>query len=274
VAAGWLVARTLVVFLFAVVPGVGAAQATPPEEMRGPGDHTEAAIPSLAGAMSGNYTVSAFPRMLLSNLAALASRRTVAPLMLGGGFTLAARALDRDVNDAVAHRIEGIGDIGDAMGHRIVFMTGTVGLFVAGQLAPDGRFRRATFDLAQGFVINSAITAAMKRSVGRQRPDTSNYRSFPSGHTSSFFTVATVLDRHFGSPVGIPATVVATFVAVSRVEDHEHFLSDVVAGGFIGYIVGRTVTGRLNRIGTGKQPFHVSALAVPRGAGLSLMVSF
>ena len=37
-------------------------------------------------------------------------------------------------------------------------------------------------------------------------------------------TAAIILNAHFGPKVGIPAAIGAAFVAISRVEDNEHFL--------------------------------------------------
>ena len=42
--------------------------------------------------------------------------------------------------------------------------------------------------------------------------------------------------------IGIPAYVLASMTAVARMEDHRHFASDVVAGAFLGVIIGKLVT--------------------------------
>jgi len=63
----------------------------------------------------------------------------------------------------------------------------------------------------------------------------------PSGHTTVAFASATVLQRHFGWKVGVPAYAVATYVAASRVEQKHHYLSDVAFGAALGIAAGRTV---------------------------------
>ncbi len=86
---------------------------------------------------------------------------------------------------------------------------------------------------------NGVATDLLKRSVGRQRPDKSDRRSFPSGHTSHSFTVATVFNELYGPKIGVPAYLVAAVVAVSRINDNKHYLSDVIFGAGLGTVIGR-----------------------------------
>ena len=84
--------------------------------------------------------------------------------------------------------------------------------------------------------------------VARPRPtrvDWATHASgwaFPSGHTTAAFASATVLHRHFGWKVGLPAYGAATYVAASRVQGKRHYLSDVAFGAALGVVAGRTVT--------------------------------
>jgi len=68
--------------------------------------------------------------------------------------------------------------------------------------------------------------------VNRTRPN-GGHQSFPSGHTASAFAGAAFLQRRYGWKVGVPACFAATFVGYSRVESHNHYTSDVVAGAAI-----------------------------------------
>ena len=63
----------------------------------------------------------------------------------------------------------------------------------------------------------------------------------PSGHTSSTFALAAVLHHEYGAAVGIPLYGLGVGVAYSRLEDGEHYLSDVVMGGVLGLVIGHTV---------------------------------
>ena len=59
--------------------------------------------------------------------------------------------------------------------------------------------------------------------------------AFPSGHASTTFASASVLEAHFGWKFGVPAYAFATYVAASRLHENRHYLSDVVFGGAIGW---------------------------------------
>ena len=87
--------------------------------------------------------------------------------------------------------------------------------------------------------------------------------SFPSGHAAVTFASATVLQRHFGWKVGIPAYAVASYVAASRVQMKRHYLSDVAFGAALGIVAGRTLT-----IGRGDARFAVEPMAAPGGGGI------
>jgi membrane-associated phospholipid phosphatase len=122
-------------------------------------------------------------------------------------------------------------------------------------------------DLIQAQLMAEVLTIGIKQATRRSRPEGTGY-SFPSGHTTVSFASATVLQRHYGWKVGIPAYGVASFVAASRVEMKRHYLSDVAFGAALGIIAGRTVTlGRGHRL-------MLEPIAAPdnagRGAGLGV----
>lgn len=91
-----------------------------------------------------------------------------------------------------------------------------------------------TVQLAKAFVTNFAATEALKFAVGRERPDSSDHCSFPSGHTSTAFQAASFIQIRYGWAAGVPAYVGATFVGFSRVRARRHYTSDVVAGAVLG----------------------------------------
>src|SRR5688572_22338380 len=112
--------------------------------------------------------------------------------------------------------------------------------------------------LAQALSSGVFLTAAIKVTVGRHRPDWSedsntpgSRRSFPSGHATQAFAIATytglylrghVFDKYRGNktlPWWEAATygglaLGATFLAGERVYHNRHHLSDVVVGGLLG----------------------------------------
>ena len=68
--------------------------------------------------------------------------------------------------------------------------------------------------------IMASVVNAIKYTAHVQRPDGSNYKSFPSGHTATAFMAATMMHKEYGdrSPwYSISAYTVATITGVSRI---------------------------------------------------------
>ncbi|HYM81178.1 MAG TPA: phosphatase PAP2 family protein, partial [Candidatus Limnocylindria bacterium] len=69
--------------------------------------------------------------------------------------------------------------------------------------------------------------------------------SFPSGHASVIFELATIASHHARSrPVSILAYTLATTVALQRVEARTHWPSDVFIAAATGHIIAKTITRR------------------------------
>jgi membrane-associated phospholipid phosphatase len=102
--------------------------------------------------------------------------------------------------------------------------------------------KEAAFSLGATF----AVTSGLKLVIEEERPDGSNDKSFPSGHTSSSFAAAATLHKRHGWQVGLPAHAVAAFVGVARVKADKHFVHDVIAGAVIGEAAGWLLTSRKN----------------------------
>ncbi len=92
----------------------------------------------------------------------------------------------------------------------------------------------------RSLVANGVVTITLKYSAQRERPDKSNNVSFPSGHSSDAFTTATSLTYAYGWKAAMIFYPIATYVALSRVADEKHWLSDITAGAFIGVWMGRS----------------------------------
>ncbi len=65
--------------------------------------------------------------------------------------------------------------------------------------------------------------------------------SFPSGHATAGFAIATVMARRYGQHKWVPwvAYGVAGLISVSRIPDMAHFPSDVFLGAALGYTITR-----------------------------------
>lgn len=139
--------------------------------------------------------------------------------------------------------------------HSFIVMSG---IFVYGAFKHDNRCVSTALLALESFTLASLMTRIPKTLVGRQRPDnwegngpyeingpfTGN--SFPSGHTTASFAVASVIATQFRESKWIPVTAysVATLAGLSRIYDNKHWLSDVVAGAAVGTLVGNLVSHR------------------------------
>ena len=90
---------------------------------------------------------------------------------------------------------------------------------------------------AFSLVTMGVVVTGMKYSIKRMRPDNSKRNSFPSGHSAEAFMSATMLYKEYGelSPwVGIGSYGCASLVAVGRMLNNRHWMSDVLFGAGVG----------------------------------------
>ena len=108
----------------------------------------------------------------------------------------------------------------------------------------------------------------LKEIFPEERPDHSDRKSFPSGHSAESFAAAASLENRYGWQAGLPAFAAATFVAVARVEARKHHWYDCVAGAAIG-----TGSGFLL---TSKRDDHIKLVpwGDASGGGLALVARF
>jgi membrane-associated phospholipid phosphatase len=125
-----------------------------------------------------------------------------------------------------------------------------------GMVAGNGKAAMVGRDIVRAQIVSQVIAQAVKFTVQRERPDGSNSQSFPSGHSSSAFATATVLQRHYGWKVGVPAYALGSYVALARMSWNKHHATDVVMGAGLGIASGRTVTMKLggSKFNMGVQP--------------------
>lgn len=198
-------------------------------------------------------------------------------VLLGAGAAAALAAHQGDgyvqthiVNNRTADRIFAPGKV---IGSTYVQIGASVGMWVVGRyiVAPaagesrTNKWSHIGFDLMRAQIVSQTITHAMKTTIRRDRP-TGECCAFPSGHASSAFAAAAVLERHFGYRGSWPAIVGASYVAASRLVDNRHFLSDVVFGAALGTASGWTVVGI-----HGRDTFALYPVPVRGGVMVSLV---
>jgi membrane-associated phospholipid phosphatase len=136
-----------------------------------------------------------------------------------------------------------------------VYGTVTAGILAAGLVSGNADLTRTGGRLAATLALAGASASLGKLVLGRARPNESlaadGYSPFsgqvamPSGHTAMAFALATTLadevDRTWAS-VGL--YTMATAVGWSRVNDDNHWLTDVAAGAVLGITSAKLVSGR------------------------------
>ena len=118
--------------------------------------------------------------------------------------------------------------------------------------------------------VTGAVTMSLKAIRHNEAPNGKNW-AWPSGHTSSSFTIASVLDEFYGPRVGIPAYALASLVAYRMMDAGDHWASDVVFGATLGWVVGHTVAGRHKKLeiaGFEVLPYTVSRSGPVMGVNL------
>jgi len=76
--------------------------------------------------------------------------------------------------------------------------------------------------------------------------------------------VVPIETQHLGWNAAVPTYLIASYVAVSRLHDNRHYLSDVVFGAATGIIVGRSVTWH------GRNNYPIAPVAGPDFLGVSV----
>jgi membrane-associated phospholipid phosphatase len=92
--------------------------------------------------------------------------------------------------------------------------------------------------LTLSMVTSVGTTEGLKRSVHSMRPDGSDNKSFPSGHTAVAFAAVRFMDKRYGQEIASYTPwlyAAATLTGVARVEAQKHHRQDVIAGGALGW---------------------------------------
>jgi membrane-associated phospholipid phosphatase len=224
----------------------------------------------------GRRTLRRFPANLLRGTAGVFHGDNLVPFLVGSTASATGSMFDEEVAEYIADPDHDFGkSLEDGAAPEVVGLA-VAGVFTAGRFVEAPRFRAMSYDLLDAFVVNWAYTSVVKAAVGRERPNGEDSKSFPSGHASNAFALAAVVERHYGWKGGVPAYALASAVAVSRLQRNKHYLSDVMAGATLGYLVGRTVVrvnGRPLEASRGPQ-VSVSPILGRRTRALSLAVSF
>lgn len=128
------------------------------------------------------------------------------------------------------------------------------GMRIAGVKGRSDNYWETASAHALSYGIGMGMTYAVKFTVKRERPDGSDRRSFPSGHTMAAFAGATILDAEYGGDYPWLSALgygVAIATGVGRIYNNKHYATDVIAGAgmgivgtYLGYLINDLIWGR------------------------------
>lgn len=124
------------------------------------------------------------------------------------------------------------------------------GLYVWGRITHEDHKRETGLLAGEAALDSFAVTYVTKYAFGRDRPLQDHYRgqfwqggvSFPSEHSAAAWSIAGVLAHEYPGPLtSTLAYGLASMISSSRVTAKQHFPSDVLVGGAIGWLVAQEV---------------------------------
>ena len=194
----------------------------------------------------------------------LPSRENLIWVGIGSGLALAAHPFDEDVNRRITNSdaAKTFFSPGEIMGELPTLLGSAAIVYAVGRLKDQPKVSHVGMDLIRAVAIAEGLTQALKYTTRRERPDHSGRNTFPSGHAADTFAFATALERHLNWKLFVPAYAFSSYVAISRLPENRHWLSDAVFGAAVGIIAGRTVTGHETAA------YPVAIAYVPGGAAI------
>jgi membrane-associated phospholipid phosphatase len=164
-----------------------------------------------------------------------------------GGFF----ATDRAVPPALSSDPKKLNRYSDVSNYGVYSMIGVGGgLYLWSRVSHDDHQRETGILAGEAAIDSFGVDTAFKYALGRERPNQGgglgNFfqhgDSFPSDHSAVAWSIASVIAHEYPGPFTKFAVYgLATAVSASRVAGKQHFPSDVVVGGAIGWLIGRQV---------------------------------
>lgn len=150
------------------------------------------------------------------------------------------------VDDAIRRRTHGQYELGhmdetiQVLGHPGTHFAAAGVLWLGSAIFKDEKQHEVAKALTEALAVNGASTLLLKVATNTRAPDGEDY-AWPSGHTSSAFAAAAVLNECYGPLVGVPSLALAGLVGYQRIDSRVHDFSDVVFGAVLGYVIGTSI---------------------------------
>ncbi|MCD4830752.1 MAG: phosphatase PAP2 family protein [Anaerohalosphaeraceae bacterium] len=174
-------------------------------------------------------------------------------LMAGGGsIALHDRADAKIANNFEHHRSlpKSLDKIGDWLGNPGMHFAGTSIWYLLAAHDKNELSKQRSWVMIRALGVTATTTIILK-GINNNRTPNGKRLAWPSGHTSSSFCVAAVLDEFYGPKIGIPAYAAASFVGYRMMDSGDHWASDVLFGAVLGYVVGHSIAGEHRQLELG-----------------------
>lgn len=163
-------------------------------------------------------------------------------------LTTAGFLLDDEASDLMRRNqssfSNGVSDVVVEYGNGYVAAGLPVAMYLSGLVLKDDWVRETAVLMGGTVLLTSAVTTIGKIVIGRARPyadlgshefrpfrNLPEYRSFPSGHVTTAFSISAVLAARIKNPwASIGLYGAATAASVSRMYTRSHWFSDVIFG--------------------------------------------
>jgi membrane-associated phospholipid phosphatase len=146
----------------------------------------------------------------------------------------------------------------EPLGSGLYTLPALVILYGAGTISKDDKARYTALKGAEAYLFGFISAQILKQLTHRHRPyqdDPPNpylwdgpfqpisNSSFPSGHSTVVFAVATVVAISYAKTIWVPVVcyTLAGFTAASRVYQNDHWTTDVIVGSALGIAIGSTI---------------------------------
>ncbi|MBA2422911.1 MAG: phosphatase PAP2 family protein [Chitinophagales bacterium] len=165
----------------------------------------------------------------------------VPALMIGYGFTALENSHLKSLDISIRNNVtENHPDFSTSLDDYLIIMP-AVAVYALNFSGVHGtnNFRDRTIVLGISLIAEKVIVTSLKHFSHQERPDGSDYLSFPSGHTTTAFATAEFLRQEYKdvSPwIGIAGYATATISGALRVYNNRHWFSNVVAGAGFGIL--------------------------------------
>lgn len=163
----------------------------------------------------------------------------------GGAAALTVIIFEDQLSDGIeeeTYENRPLGDasaVGDVAGQLVPNVLYAGGMALHGYISEDQVSYRRANSMAKGSAYAVGLSTLLKYTVQQKRPNSNKRTSFPSGHTTSATAfAAVVVCEHGWNWAGISATLLASMSGYSRLNDHQHYFHDVIAGAVIGTAYG------------------------------------